>query len=277
MKNIVKFIPLLILILSYQVKSDELLILETRAGITQPVLLWETKNQEPEFLVVFFPSSNGNIGLTSRDGVVGAERFYLLQNLREEFEPSKFAVAIIDTPSDRNGLGESFRQSEEHFVDMKIVLSELKKRFPSSKVILMGHSRGSVSAGHVSRALDSQVDATVLLAARYKESARPVDAPQEAPGGKGLSEINFDKLNKPTLLVHHVNDACPSTLYADAKEKEIYAPLITISGPVDKSPMDTGEFALCAPGTNHWFSGQEKLVGEKIIAWLSEINTVKTM
>lgn len=183
----------------------------------------------------------------------------------------QFAVAVIDTPSDRKGLGESFRLSEAHFTDMKKVISELKIRFPKSKVVLMGHSRGTVSAGYVSQALKSEVDATILLSARYKLATRPVNAPQEAPGGTGLSEIDFSQLNKPTLLVHHVNDACPSTLFSDAQEKSQYTLLIEIEGPVDTMHTQTGEFALCAPSTNHWFVGKESIVGEKIIEWLYRI------
>ncbi|ELM3617539.1 MAG: alpha/beta hydrolase [Shewanella sp.] len=270
MKNIMKLIPLLMLPLTTQAKADELIQLETRTGVTQPVLLWEAKSQEPEFLIVFFPSSNGNIGLKMKDGKAEAEKFYLLEKQRELFTSPRFAVAVIDTPSDRKGLGESFRQSEEHFTDMRKVLSELKQRYPKSKVVLMGHSRGSVSAGYVSRALASEVDATVLLSARYKVAAKPADAPQEAPGGTGLSAIDFSQLGKPTLLVHHTNDACSSTLYADAAEKAQYTPLVKIDGPVDKAPMNPGEFALCAPGTNHWFAGQETLVGEKVIEWLTK-------
>ncbi|MGL4826570.1 MAG: alpha/beta fold hydrolase [Vibrionaceae bacterium] len=251
-------------------KADELLLLRTRPGVTQPVLLWGAKSHEPEYLIVFFPSSNGNIGVMTKDGRAQAERFYLLEKQRALFSTPQFAVAVIDTPSDRRGLGEAFRQSEEHFTDMRAVLAELKVRYPKAKVVLMGHSRGSVSAGYVSRALASEVDATVLLSARYKEAARPANATQEAPGGTGLSGIDFSKLSKPTLLVHHTSDACPSTLYADAAEKARYTQLVTLEGPADKPPMNPGEYALCAQGTNHWFAGQETLAGQKIIEWLTK-------
>ncbi|MGL5335605.1 MAG: alpha/beta hydrolase family protein [Enterovibrio sp.] len=272
MKNTMKLLPLLMLPLTAQAKADELLLLEARDGVTQPVLLWEAKSKDPEFLIVFFPSSNGNIGLTMKNGKAEAEIFYLLEKQRKLFTSPRFAVAIVDTPSDRKGLGEEFRQSEEHFTDMKEVLSELKERFPKAKVVLMGHSRGTVSAGHVSKALASDVYATVLLGGRYKVAPKPADAPQEAPGGLGLSTINFGKLAKPTLLVHHFNDACPTTPYADAAEKAKYTSVVRINGPVDKTPKSSSAYALCATGTNHWFAGQETLVGKKIIEWLNKIS-----
>lgn len=270
MKSIIKFIPFLIFLFVVQTEADELIKLETRAGVTQPVLLWDTKSHTPDFLIVFFPSGNGNIGFKENNGKIEG-KFYFLEKQRELFNSSSFAVAIIDTPSDRKGLGESFRQSEAHFTDMKKVISELKLRFPKSKIVLMGHSRGTVSAGYVSKALGNEVDATVLLSARYKFAERPIDAPQEAPGGSGLSNLDFNELSNPTLLVHHLNDGCPSTLYTDAKESAQSIPLVTINGVVDDAPKMPGEFALCSSGTNHWFAGQEKLVGEKIIEWLSEV------
>lgn len=270
MKNIIKFIPYLIFPLVIQAQADELIRLETRTGVTQPVLLWEEKSDAPEFLIVFFPSGNGNVGFVEHNGKIDG-KFHFLEKQRELFVSQRFAVAIIDTPSDRKGLGESFRQSEEHYTDVKQVISKLKQRFPKSKLVLMGHSRGSVSAGYVSRALASEVDATVLLSARYKIAERPADAPQEAPGGSGLSDLDFNELRNPLLLIHHVNDGCPSTLYVDAKERAQSTPLVTIDGIADEVPAKPGEFALCSPGTNHWFTRQEKIVGEKIIEWLNKM------
>lgn len=72
------------------------------------------------------------------------------------------------------------------------------------------------------------------------------------------------------LLDPGLSDLVRTPHYADAAEKAQYTPLVKIDGPVDKAPMNPGEFALCAPGTNHWFAGQETLVGEKVIEWLTK-------
>ncbi|HBO39154.1 MAG TPA: hypothetical protein DD638_10895 [Pasteurellaceae bacterium] len=266
MKTILKSIQLLLVLplLAFSAKADELIKLNTRDGVQQPVLLWEQQNKNPEYLIIFFPSSNGNIETRVKDGQAGADKYYLISNQRELLTSKGFAVAVIDTPSDRIGMGEAFRQSADHATDIKKVIAELKQRFPKSKLVLMGHSRGTVSVGYLSRTFEDQIDATVLLAARYQNDPRPADAPPEAPGGTGLSEIDFSHFKKPVLLVHHLKDACGSTPFADAEQQSKYADLIKIEGNDQDISLGT-----CATGTNHWFVGQEELVGEKVIEWLA--------
>jgi predicted alpha/beta-hydrolase family hydrolase len=244
--------------------ADELITINTRSGITQSILLWEPYSPKPEFVIALFTGGAGNVGMGVKDGRAEAARPYLFSRQRELFSQPQFAVAIIDTPSDRKGMSEEFRQSADHVTDMEHVVAEIRRRFPDARLVVMGHSRGTVSAGYISRALEGRVAATVLFSGRYHPTPRAADAPPEAPGGSGLSALDLGALKNPVLLVHHSKDACGATPFAQANQLSARVPLIKVDG-IDEKPSETP----CASGTNHWLAGLEKAAGEEVVKWLT--------
>jgi pimeloyl-ACP methyl ester carboxylesterase len=244
--------------------ADELISINTRPAVTQSMLLWEPYPPNPEIVIVLFPGGPGNVGLGLKDGRAEAARPYLFSRQRELFSQPQFAVAIIDTPSDRKGMSEEFRQSADHVIDMQHTVTELQRRFPNARLVLMGHSRGTVSAGYISRALEDKVSATVLFSGRYHPTPRAADAPADAPGGTGLSGLDLGALKGSVLLVHHSRDACAATPFAEADRLSGRVPLIKVDG-VDEKPSERSCFA----GTNHWLVGHEKAAAEEVVKWLT--------
>ena len=247
----------------FSANADELISIKTRPDVTQSMLLWEPHPPRPEIVIVLFPGGSGNVGLGLKDGRAEAERPYLFSRQRELLAQPQFAVAVVDTPSDRKGMSEEFRQSASHVTDMEHTVADLRRRFPDARLVLMGHSRGTVSAGYISRALEG-VSATVLFSGRYHPTPRASDAPPEAPGGSGLSGLDLGAFKGRMLLVHHAKDACTATPYAQAEQLSGRVPLIKVDG-VDEKQSGTP----CTSGTNHWFVGLEKATGEEVVKWLT--------
>lgn len=66
------------------------------------------------------------------------------------------------------------------------------------------------------------------------------------------------------LLVHHAKDACGGTPFAEAEKQSGRVPLIKVNGVDEKTSGPP-----CNSGTNHWFAGLEKIVGDEVVKWLT--------
>ena len=245
--------------------ADELITLKTRPEVTQSVLLWEPYSPQPEIVILLFPGGPGNVGLGLKDGRAEATRRYLFGSQRESFARPKITVVVIDAPSDYGDMDEPFRRSEKHLADVAAVVREIRSRFPKARLVLMAHSRGTVSAGFAARALQDQVGAVVLVSGRYHVTERAANAPPGNPGGPGLSDLDLGSLKSPVLLVHHARDACSATPPAMAERLAARLPLIKVATGVDETNPDR----FCFPGSNHWLSEREKETIEEIVNWLS--------
>lgn len=253
----------MLLSLGFPAVADELITLKPRPDVTQSVLLWEPHSLAPDIVVLLFPGGAGNVRLGLKDGQAEAAFPHIFSRQREVLAKPQFAVAVIDAPSDQNDMDEEFRLSAKHLTDAEAVVREIRNRFPKARLVVMGHSRGTVSAGYVARTLGDQVSAVVLLSGRYQ---RFPPAQPGGPGRAGLSEVDLGSLKSPVLLVHHAKDACPPTQLSSTTELAVRLPMITVNGNDEAS---TGPGPACGPGTNHWFVGLEKVAGEEVIKWLS--------
>ena len=241
--------------------ADELVTLKTRPGATQSVLFWEPHGPSPETVILLVPGGPGNIGLKLKEGRAQTEGVHLFSHQREALLQGQFAVAVIDAPSDQKDMTQDFRMSAKHVTDMQAVLREIRSRFPKARLVLVGHSRGTVSVGTISQNFDDQVGAIVLLSGLYQASQ---PSAQITSGGPGLSKIDLPSLRIPVLLVHHAHDACPIAPFAATATVSTRLPMITVDGAA------TGDSdLLCGPGSTHWFAGMERAVGQEVLNWLS--------
>lgn len=231
----------------------ELLLLPTRPRVTQPVLLL-TESAAPRAVAVLFPGGTGVVGLTKRtpEQVLATHRNFLVRSA-EHFLSPDLAVAILDCPSDQaNGMQDTFRFSDDHAADVRLVVAHLRGRFPGLKVHLVGTSRGTVSAGYVGQELGAGVDGVVLTSSVFRGSHHQ----------PGLSLFRYARVKAPLLLVHHAEDGCPSCPYGEAQELSARFPLITVRGkvPPQSDPCD----AL----SEHGYLGREAEVTAAIRAWI---------
>jgi pimeloyl-ACP methyl ester carboxylesterase len=235
--------------------ADELVALHPRSGVTQSVLLWEPSPSDPQVVLVIFPGGGGNVGFREiTNGQVVSRTGYLFWRQRDLLQRPEVAVAVIDAPSDQPDMDSEFRRSARHLEDMAAVVRDLRSRYPRARLILLGHSRATVSAAYVAQALGDRIAAVILMSGFYDRDPRR---------GVGLSEFDFDALKTPLLIVHHVKDMCPGNLFGPAQKLTERLPAIVVDGP-DEVKTDRP----CAPGTNHWFAGKEKETIDQMFHWI---------
>lgn len=241
--------------------ADEIITLNPRENVTQSAQLWTPYAAQPKAVALLIPGGPGNIALQETSGGVEATRPHLFLTWRDALLQAGFAVAVVDAPSDQKDMTQEFRMSAAHSTDMQAVARELQQRFPAAKLMVIAHSRGTISAGYLARQLDGQISAMVLLSGLYQAT---LPGPEMPSSGPGLSQVDLPALKTPILLVHHNNDACPVAPIDAATKLGARLPLLSIDGvtePVSDVP--------CGPGTPHWFFGKEKEVSQKVVAWLS--------
>ncbi len=235
--------------------AEEIVTLATRDGVTQSFLLVAPAQAKPAAVAVLFPGSGGNIRLRSEGGQIkfGAGNF--LVRSRMMFAGGDVAVAVVDAPSDESrGMDDRFRLGDNHARDIAAVVADLKKRYDSIPVFLVGTSRGSISAAATGAALGKSVDGVVLTSTVYLA----------ARGGPGLSGFDFARISAPVLIVHHAEDSCSVTPMREARktaESRNY-PLISVSG---GKPATSD---ACEAFSAHGYLGKEPETVEAIVNWM---------
>ncbi|WP_189346916.1 alpha/beta hydrolase [Undibacterium macrobrachii] len=239
--------------------ADQLITVKSRPNVSQSLLLWEPHTANPETVILLIPGGSGNIGLSLKDGQAKAERPHLFLGQREVLLQKKMAVMVMNAPSDQEDLTQNIRMSSNHVADMQIAVKEIQRRFPKSRLVIMAHSRGTISAAYLAQSLGDQVSALVLLSGLYQAY---LPGPNMPSSGPGLSKLDLSSLKMPMLLVHHAKDACPVSPVSDFSP--ITIPKILVSG-----IEITDKVHPCGPGSNHWFAGKENDVAQEIINWIS--------
>lgn len=238
--------------------ADEIVTLPTRDGVKQSFLLLAPASTKPAAVAVLFPGSAGNIQLRTENGQIKFAGGNFLVRSRKMFVDGGVAAAVVDAPSDESqGMDDGFRLGDKHAADIAIVVADLKKRFNNAPVFLVGTSRGSVSAAALGARLDAQVAGTVLTSTMFRPAGKRSNEP-----GPGLSGFDFDSIRIPALLVHHRDDQCLATPYADAARLAAKRPLITVTG------GDSPRSGPCEGMSAHGYLGKEAETVEAIVNWM---------
>lgn len=164
-------------------------------------------------------------------------------------------VLSVDAPSDHwNGFPQSFRNTERYGQDIADLLREAGRRFGIDDWTLVGTSEGSVSAFHAARMNPATVKRLILTASLFRPNRN----------GAGLSDADFTRLRMPLLWVHHADDPCHVTAYADAIvfAKRSNAPLVTVRGGGPSSGP------ACQARTAHGFVGIEIATVHAMRNWI---------
>jgi hypothetical protein len=120
---------------------------------------------------------------------------------------------------------------------------------------------GSVSAASVAAWLTDGGPEGVVLTSSVTRRNREM--------GESLQDVALDRIRVPVLLVHHRDDACPSSRYVDASwamRRLSAAPkkeLLTFSG--GEAPQS----APCEPLAPHGYFGIEDRVVDAIAGWIT--------
>jgi dienelactone hydrolase len=228
----------------------------TRPGVTQRFLYLNPA--KPKAAVVLFAGGEGALKITDSGGFGWGKGNFLVRS-RELFVEQGLAVAVMDVPSDRDGL-KAFRQTPQHVADARAVIAWLREqtRLP---VWLVGTSNGTLSAAFIATELprgEGGPDGVVLTASIVY--ARPGRT-------RPIPDMPLEKIAIPTLLVHHKQDGCVSCPFADTEKvmvKLTAAPrkeLIAFEGGENRGDP-------CEAYAYHGFNGLEREVVSRIARWI---------
>jgi pimeloyl-ACP methyl ester carboxylesterase len=173
--------------------ADRLVMVDTRPGVR--VGYWWMERPGATATVMLLPGGAGGIGM--KDGSPASENF--LVRSRDLFAGSRFNVAIVGRPSDRQDLDGYFRSSADHVQDLRMIAEKLRQE-SGKPVWIVGTSRGTISAAAAGIALDPSLVSGIVLTATVTNGKRANPVPLLA-----LSAIRV-----PVLVMHHRNDACRS-------------------------------------------------------------------
>ena len=151
-------------------------------------------------------------------------------------------------------MSDAFRTGAEHTEDVGAVIDDLRKRFAEVKVILVGTSRGTLSAAYAARALGKKIDGVVLTSSVFRPTRNSM----------GLNGFAFRDIAAPILFVHHAEDGCASCCsHSEAQWIRSSYPLITVKG------GDAGSGNPCEAISHHGYLGQEAEVVAAIRSWVA--------
>ena len=235
--------------------ADQIVTLKTRGDSTQSYLLLADAGATTKAVAVMFPGGQGQVRLPAEFSQLELNpRGNFLVRTREMFRDPELAVAIMDAPSDRQqaGMDDGFRTGRAHSEDVAAVVKDLRGRFSSAKIFLVGTSRGTLSAAYAGRALSGTVDGVVLTSTVLFSGRR----------GMSLSGFDFGAIKAPLLFVHHAQDACRVCPYSAAENLGRTYPLITVRG---GKPAESEE---CEPLSAHGYYGKEAETVSAIKNWI---------
>jgi len=130
--------------------ADEMVTIPTRQGITQSFVLTTPDSVSPDVVLILFPGAQGKINLRRENAQIKFGESNFLVRERQRFVDLGAATAAIDVPSDnRSGMDDGFRMGQKHATDIGFVIDDLKSRWPTAHVFLVGTSRGTISASSV--------------------------------------------------------------------------------------------------------------------------------
>ena len=239
--------------------DEKILTIPSRPGVTESFVLIRPAGA-PVASVILFMGGRGALGL--QRGPLGPRSTNFLVRTRRRFAERGLLVAVVDVPSDR--MGEAlvrFRTSAEHAADVRALIAALRAEAPVP-VWLVGTSMGSVSAASVAARLGEGGPDGVVLTSSVMGPSREM--------GESLQDVALDKIGVPVLMVHHRDDACRASRYADtswAMRRLSAAPkkeLLTFSG--GEAPQSEA----CEPLAPHGYFGIEEKVVDAIAVWITK-------
>ncbi len=237
--------------------AEEVKTIPTRTGVTQSFLLLH-QTDTPAATVILFTGGNGALGLgpDGRPGAMGGN--FLVRN-RARFAAHGLMVAVPDAPSDHASGLARFRASREHAADVGALIAALRALAPAP-VWVVGTSMGTVSAANAAARLrEGGPDGLVLTSTVTRWNREE---------GESVSDVKLRDIRVPTLVVHHREDACFATPYADvpglmrdlsnAPRRE----LLTFQG------GDPPQSKPCEARAAHGYLGLDEQVVNAIADWI---------
>jgi pimeloyl-ACP methyl ester carboxylesterase len=238
--------------------GDRVITVTTRPNVTETVAIVRPPDK-PVAIVVVLVGGSGKLDLTPLG--FSREAPGLLVKRRAQLAGRGFVVAFPDAPSDRLGQGLlGFRTTREHSVDIGAVIARLRRDDPAP-VWLVGMSMGTVSAASAAARLGRDgPDGLVLVSSvtRTHPSMR-----------ESLRDVALEEIRVPALVIHHRDDPCETTPYADAAalparltKATPRVELVTLAGGPPRGGLP------CGAESPHAFFGIEDTLIDRLASWI---------
>jgi pimeloyl-ACP methyl ester carboxylesterase len=208
--------------------------------------------RELRYAIALFP---GHPGIMRIEGTSYQMRGNFLVRSRRHWLDRQTLVLVLDAPSDQWAtFSQDFRATPRYGADVAALLTEASKKYGVADWTFVGTSEGSVSAFHAAR-MNPQLARRLILTSSVWGPTR---------NGNGLSDADWSALKAPLLWVHHQDDPCRFTSYADARRyaARTGSPLVTVRG---GGPEKGG---ACQAFTAHGFVGVERPVVRAMREWV---------
>ena len=241
-----------------QETGDRLVTVSTRPRVTETVVVVRPP-VKPTATIVVLVGGLGKLELTPRG--LSRDAAGPLVTRRAQLAGQGFVVAFVDAPSDRLAEGLiGFRTSPEHAADVGGVIARLRHDDPAP-LWLVGSSMGTVSAASAAARLGrAGPDGLVLISSVTRTHPYMRES---------LADVPLESITVPTLLIHHRQDPCEITPYAEAQAlahrlgKARRVELVTIEGgPIPRS-------LPCGPNSPHAFFGLEDTLIDRLRSWIT--------
>ncbi len=234
-------------------------------------------NTQPKTAVLFFVGWPGQLWIPEK---INPERFskaaskaplYAMRHF--DFFPSKgMTFVAVDCPTDQwggsfrspnpTGCSDTYRSSEQHASDIRLLIQRLKETQGIEKIYLFGHSYGSVSSRWLAIHLGDQIQGSI-----HSASMSVYAGPRYPDYGSSVSRIDMNQASAPWVFFHHQDDRCPNTAYAPVQAVAGSKLMTVRGGVVDGDP--------CGAGHLHSYQGRELMVLEAMANWILTGQTVE--
>ncbi len=232
----------------------------TKRPVYQRALMWSAI-EKTDTAILFFRGWPG-ISRIEPDSTFHVGFNNLIQ--LDGFRSHHISVVLMDCPTDQwgqksldtpTGCDDSYRSSARHAEDARLIINRLKTEFNLSKIYLVGHSHGTISAKLLGKALAHEVSGVISSAAVTVQYGGSV-----SNFGWAGAQFDMNSLKVPVLNIHHQKDACRVTPYATVlaySQKN----LITVRGGVDAA-------AACGGQGYHSYGGHGSAISMAMIKWI---------
>jgi hypothetical protein len=252
--RLVLLLPLLVFGPQGVASAQEVVVVPTRASVTQSVFIANMGGVKPEAVALLYSGGAGEIKLRLENGQPKFNPGNFLIRSRAEFIRSGVLPVLVDVPSDSPaGVSDPYRRSAAQAADARAVIEEVRKRFPGLPVFIVTTSRSTLSAAYLARTLPADELAGVVLSSSMV-----------APGlgWETISGLEPGTAKVPVLFVHHREDGCRACPYAAAERAARGFALISVKG---GNPAKSGP---CEPYAAHGYFGREAETIGAIAGWM---------
>jgi len=207
---------------------------QDKSGETIPYIL-NSENYSPKYVVILFPGGNGNMDPHMQDGklVYGFKGNFVIK-ARKYLVDNEFATVATNST-----------QGEER---IQALINDINKRFPASKIYLMGTSNGTFDTLSLTGYLSDKIAGII-----HTSSLRQI------------STLDASKYKNRQLIVHHKDDTCRVTPLsaAEASHNKYGTELIVMEGGISVGDP-------CEPLAHHGFNGIVKETVDSIKNWIRQ-------